>query len=58
MDSLLENLEMGAREVRIVYLLTYSQADVTKVPSRQKFADYVLESFHFRRTSNELVVQQ
>ena len=38
------NLEV--REVRRVYLITYSQADTTKVPSRERFAEiYRFEGF-------------
>ena len=35
-------------EVRRVYLITYSQADTTKVPSRERFAEIVLERFQSR----------
>ena len=33
------------RQVRQVYLVTYSQADLSLVPNRQVFADKVIESF-------------
>lgn len=36
---------LGLREVRRVYLTTYSHADKRKVPSRQRFAEIVLEAF-------------
>ena len=32
--------------VRSVYLITYSSADMNKVPSREIFAEYVVEAFH------------
>ena len=50
-------VELGVREVRRVYLITYSQADTTKVSSRQCF-EIVLEAFQLRRVSNESTVQQ
>ena len=39
---------LGLREVRRVYLITYSHADTRKVPSRQRFAEIVLEAFELR----------
>ena len=51
-------VELGVREVRRVYLITYSQADTTKVSSRQRFAEIVLEAFQLRQVSNESTVQQ
>ena len=39
---------LAVREVRRVYLITYSQADTTKVPSRERFAEMVLEGFELR----------
>ena len=38
--------ELGARQVRMVYLLTYSQADPNVCGSREDFASKVL-SFWF-----------
>ena len=37
--------ELGVREVRRVCLITYSQSQSTKVSSRQRFAEIVLEAF-------------
>ena len=51
-------VELGVREERRVYLITYSQADTTKVSSRQRFAEIVLEAFQLRQVSNESTVQQ
>ena len=51
-------VELGVREVRRVYLITYSQADTTKVSSRQRFAEIVVEAFQLRQVSNESTVQQ
>ena len=46
----MENIpELGARVVRQVYLITYSQANIELVPTRQRFADLVLEAFNFGR---------
>ena len=42
---------LGLREVRRVYLITYSHADTRKGPSRQRFAEIVLEAFELRGTS-------
>jgi len=36
---------LSSRQVRSVYLLTYSQADVDVVPSREEFSRVVLDSF-------------
>lgn len=43
------NLEL--REIRRVYLITYSRADTRKVPSRQRFAEIVLDAFELRGAS-------
>lgn len=37
--------EIGRRDVRQVYLVTYSQADINKFPTRQSFAEAVNASF-------------
>ena len=37
--------EIGRREVRQVYLITYSQVDTTKFPARESFAVAVDASF-------------
>ena len=39
------NVEIGRRDLRRVYLITYSQADVNKLPTRHSFADAVLAAF-------------
>lgn len=38
-------VELGARQVRSVYLLTYSQADVEATPTRGSFAAKVVAAF-------------
>ena len=48
---------LGVREVRRVYLKTYSQTDTTKVPSRERFAEIVSERFQSRNVS-DLAVEQ
>lgn len=56
---------LNPRAVRSIYLITYSQADLSKVPSRESFAGIVNEAFHntdsnsLRARNNEQsVVQQ
>lgn len=39
---------LGLRELRRVYLITYSHPDTRNVPSRQRFAEIVLEVFELR----------
>ena len=39
------NVEIGSRDLRRVYLITYRQADLNKFPTRQSFADAVLAAF-------------
>ena len=39
------NVEIGSRDLRRIYLITYSQADVNKFPTRQCFANAVLAAF-------------
>lgn len=36
---------LGSRQQRIVYLITYSRVDFTKIPSKGKFAEAVVESW-------------
>ena len=36
---------LGDRQVRLVYLITYSQADETIVPDRRAFTEMVLSAF-------------
>ena len=36
---------LESRQQCIVYLITYSRADLSKVPTRQIFADMVVEAF-------------
>lgn len=46
----MENLlELGARVVRQVYLITYSRANAQLCGTRERFADLVLQSFSFDR---------
>lgn len=40
--------ELGSRQVRQVYLITYSQANTTKFPTRRSFAEAVVRSFSQR----------
>ena len=37
--------ELSSRQLRSVYLITYSQADLTKFPSRETFAEAVTQKF-------------
>ena len=37
--------ELGERQIRRVYLITYSQADMKKMANCQAFADCILEAF-------------
>ena len=41
-----EICELGRRDVRKVYLITYSQANTLKFPTRNSFAEAVLKAFH------------
>lgn len=41
----LTSKELDSRSIRRVYLITYSQADLVKFPTRRSFADAVLVSF-------------
>ena len=36
---------LHSRQVRLVYLITYSQADLDLVPTREEFSAIVLDSF-------------
>ena len=56
-SSTLGEGNLAVREVRRVYLITYSQADTTKVPSRERFAEIVLEGFELRNVSDSAVEQ-
>lgn len=42
---------MGVREIRQVYLLTYSQADTEKFTTREYFAEAIVQSFSTRKAS-------
>ena len=44
-SNLGEETELTKRQLRSVYLITYSQADMTIFPTRQSFADAVIEGF-------------
>ena len=44
-NQMTEDMELQGRQVRSVYLLTYSQADLSVVPDRGAFAEKVVESF-------------
>lgn len=37
--------QLSSRQLRSVYLITYSQADLTKFPSRETFANAVIQKF-------------
>ena len=46
----------GPKNARSLYLVTYSQADVTKVPSREAFANIVVEAFNATgKTMNQIL---
>ena len=62
-NSCVDNIEsvesgnfLGVQEVRRVYLITYSQAVTTKVPSREKFYDIVLEAFQQCEVDTEVLL--
>ena len=38
--------ELGRREIRKVYLITYSQANTSKYPTRNSYAEAVINAFH------------
>ena len=40
---------LNSRQVRFVYLITYSQADLDIVPTREEFSRIVLDSFSLKR---------
>lgn len=46
-----EMTELQARDMRKVYMITYSQADLSKCPDRKTFADFVLKAFNFENSS-------
>ena len=37
---------LGSRQVRSIYLITYSRANEDIVPNRESFVQLVLDSFH------------
>ena len=41
-----EECELGRREIRKVYLITYSKANISKIPTRKFFAEAVIKAFH------------
>ena len=45
--------EMGRRDLRRVYLITYSQADVERFPTKNSFAVAVLVAFS--RTNSKVI---
>lgn len=47
--------ELSAREQRLVYLVTYSRADLEKIPSRESFAKAVTEGW--KKTSGTELLQ-
>jgi hypothetical protein len=53
-DSDFHNDELSTRQVRQVYLVTYSQADTSKFPTRKLFAEAVVLSFS-RGTTTSVV---
>lgn len=53
-SSSYDNQILDSREVRQVYLVTYSQADTSLFPTRQSFAEAIVKSF---TTSTTSVVQ-
>ena len=50
-SSSLESNELGSREAQQVYLVTYSQADTEKCPTRQSFAEAVVKYFTTMKVS-------
>ncbi len=41
-----EKSELGRRDIRKVYLITYSQANTSKIPTRNSFAEAVIKVFN------------
>ena len=62
-NGCLEELDLGSqerllhREVRSVYLITYSQADLDKFQTRDSFASTVVEAFDETRSGLADIVQ-
>ena len=48
--------ELGVREQRLVYLVTYSRADLEKAPTRESFAEAVTVTW--MQTTGVRVLQQ
>ena len=49
-----ENNSLAGHRVRQVYLITYSQADEEKVPSREGFSETILAAFSSQTTAEPL----
>ena len=45
--------ELSARDMRKVYMITYSQGNLEKCPDRKTFAEFVLKAFDFDFPLNE-----
>ena len=43
--------ELNTRDMRKVYMITYSQANLEKCPDRQTFAEFVLKVFDFENST-------
>jgi len=44
-DDVFQTQRLTANQARRTYLVTYSQADLEKVPTRERFADLVVDAF-------------
>ena len=47
----------GPKNARVVYLVTYSQAEKAKVGNRERFSEIVLEAFNETGSVNNFVIQ-
>ena len=50
--------DLGAREVRRVYLITYSKANLEIVPTRNSFAQIILEAFENTSAGSNCSVEE
>ena len=49
------NISMDLREQQCAFLITYSQADIRKMPSCLRFIEIILEAFNFTSSSRRVV---
>lgn len=54
-ESNVNNLEKRKPNIRSIYLITYSRADLTRYPTRKDFASSVQEAFRETNNCSELI---